>query len=174
MLEINCKNCRNFLNEVDGCKRYGSDPVSAAKACVSDGFKNAVIKPKRVDRDKETYFRAEFYCPVCGTFLTSYTYGREWTENGLADDKQVDCPCCDQMIDWVGVPGEDGTMQWVTVEGTHINTNNVQSFFCQRGRLLINLVGASTTLKWDDPDRELYLALCRQLGIRPDEEDGHE
>lgn len=64
-------------------------------------------KPVRVDRDKETYFRAEFFCPECGTFLASYTYGREWTANGLHDDKRVDCHHCGQMIDWVDVPGED-------------------------------------------------------------------
>ena len=66
-----------------------------------------ILKPREVDRDKETYFRTEFYCPVCGEFLTSYTYGREWTDNGLADDKRVDCHKCGQMIDWTGVKGED-------------------------------------------------------------------
>lgn len=66
-----------------------------------------LAKPKRVDRDKETYFRAEFYCPVCDDFLASYTYGRVWTVNGLHDDKRVDCRNCGQMIDWVGVPAED-------------------------------------------------------------------
>lgn len=66
-----------------------------------------ILKPLRVDRDKETYFRAEFYCPVCGEFLSSYTYGRKWTGNGLRDDKRVDCHKCGQMIDWNGVPGED-------------------------------------------------------------------
>lgn len=64
-------------------------------------------KPRRVDRDKETYFRAEFYCPVCGERLASYTYGRAWTDNGLCADRRVDCRNCGQMIDWVGVPGEE-------------------------------------------------------------------
>lgn len=66
-----------------------------------------IMKPRTVDRDKETYFRAEFYCPVCGEFLASYTYGRAWTPNGLRDDLRVDCHKCGQMIDWNGVPGED-------------------------------------------------------------------
>ena len=65
-----------------------------------------LVKPICIDRDKETYFRAEFYCPVCDNFLSSYTYGREWTDNGIPDDKRVDCHKCGQMIDWVDVPGE--------------------------------------------------------------------
>ena len=107
MLEINCQNCRHLLNEVDGCKLYGADPAEAVKACAGDGFKRAIVKPARIDRDKEFYFRAEFYCPVCGTRLTSYTYGRAWTDNGLWDDKRVDCHHCGQMIDWTGVPSAE-------------------------------------------------------------------
>lgn len=61
---------------------------------------STIKKPIRTDRDKETYFRAEFRCPTCGELLTSYTYGREWTDNGLDDDKLVDCHSCGQMIDW--------------------------------------------------------------------------
>lgn len=70
-------------------------------------FAPKLAKPNRVDRDKENYFRAEFYCPVCGTRLTSYTYGRAWTDNGLWDDKRVDCHHCGQMIDWTGVPSAE-------------------------------------------------------------------
>lgn len=108
MLEINCNNCRNLANEVDGCKVYGADPATATAACIRDGFKNAAVRPERIDRDKETYFRADFYRPICGCRLASFTYGRAWTNDGLSDDKRVDCPNCGQPIDWSDVPSEEG------------------------------------------------------------------
>lgn len=113
MLEINCNNCRNLDTNMDGtreCRMYGPDCEEATKACIRDGFKNATVQPDRVDQDKEDYFRALFYCPMCGAFLASYNYGRAWTDNGLSDDKRVDCQTCGQMIDWSGVvhPTEEG------------------------------------------------------------------
>lgn len=68
-------------------------------------------KPDRTDRDKEEYFRAEFRCPTCGAFLTSYTYGRASTENGLDDFKLIDCRYCGQKIDWSEEPKKRTTLK---------------------------------------------------------------
>ena len=61
-------------------------------------------KPIRIDRDKEEYFRAEFLCPECGTYLAHYTYGRAWTNNGLPQDYRHNCSKCGELIDWSDVP----------------------------------------------------------------------
>lgn len=64
-------------------------------------------RPIRHTRDKFDHFRAVFKCPSCGQFLAAYTYGRLWTDNGLAAEKRTDCPSCGQGIDWSGVPLPD-------------------------------------------------------------------
>ena len=40
MIEINCTECQNLINTVDGCKLYGPDPVEGVKACAADMFIN--------------------------------------------------------------------------------------------------------------------------------------
>ena len=65
-------------------------------------------KPIFHDRDKEEYFRAEFRCPECGTYLAAYTYGRASTANGLREEYRTPkCNNCGQEIDWSGVPYPD-------------------------------------------------------------------
>ncbi len=61
-------------------------------------------------------------------------------------------------------------MKWVTVGNTHINTNQLVLFFWLDGGLVLyHANGKNVKLK--DPDRELYLDLCRKQGVRPAEED---
>lgn len=65
-------------------------------------------KPVFYDRDKEEYFRREFRCPECATYLAAYTYGRASTANGLpAEYRAKKCNNCGQEIDWSGVPYPD-------------------------------------------------------------------
>lgn len=110
MIEINCMNCPNLGANEDGtheCLVYGPDYKEATTACIRDGFENAAVQPDRIDLDKEDHFRAQFYCPICDSFLASYSYGRAWTPNGLSNDQRVNCPVCGQMIDWTDVPREE-------------------------------------------------------------------
>lgn len=55
------------------------------------------------------YFKRRYMCPVCGKRVATYTYGKEWTENGLSEAERIDCAHCGQAIDWEGVPlpGQD-------------------------------------------------------------------
>lgn len=62
-------------------------------------------------------------------------------------------------------------MKWVTVKLTHINTNNVDAFKWEDGELVVFFNSDPEPAKWIDPDRELYLQLCRQQGVRPVEEE---
>lgn len=50
------------------------------------------------------YYQRRYNCPTCGKRIATYTYGKEWTENGLSQDERVDCYNCGQAIDWEGVP----------------------------------------------------------------------
>lgn len=50
------------------------------------------------------YLKAVYKCPACGKKVASYTYGKEWTENGLSEAERIDCLSCGQAIDWEGVP----------------------------------------------------------------------
>lgn len=63
-------------------------------------------------------------------------------------------------------------MKWTLVEDMHINTNNIDAFKWKNGMLYIwfNAECDSESCDFDDPDRQLYLKLCRQLGVRPAEE----
>lgn len=117
MIEIDCRKCANLSETCDSCKVYGPDCGKATRACIADRFKN--YKPQNTpapelipsspayvfEHDKEEYFCNEFRCPVCDTFLASYTYGRAWTKNGLSEERRpTSCPNCGQRIDWSGVP----------------------------------------------------------------------
>lgn len=61
-------------------------------------------------------------------------------------------------------------MKWTTIYKSHVNTNNVDCFRWEDGLLLVWFIGSECPNKWDDPDRQLYLKLCRQQGIQPVEE----
>ena len=60
-------------------------------------------------------------------------------------------------------------MKWVTVDNTHLNTNQIQGFYWHRGNLVITFNGRAPE-RWEDPNREHYLKLCRSQGIQPVEE----
>lgn len=60
-------------------------------------------------------------------------------------------------------------MKWAMIDRFHINTWSLQAFYWKDGELIIALEGRPE-LVCPDHDRELYLKLCRQQGIRPYEE----
>lgn len=56
-------------------------------------------------RDYANISRKRFFCPACGEWLASYTFGQAWAENGLplpTMDELWKCPKCGQAIDWAG------------------------------------------------------------------------
>ena len=61
-------------------------------------------------------------------------------------------------------------MRWVCIDNTHINTYNIDTFYWLGGQLRVFFSGKDKAVVWKDPDREIYLQLCHQLGIRPGEE----
>lgn len=52
MLEINCNMCENLADKATGCKLYGADPATAAKACRANLFIN--YTPRRTKDEKLT------------------------------------------------------------------------------------------------------------------------
>jgi hypothetical protein len=61
-------------------------------------------------------------------------------------------------------------VKWVLLGARHINTDQLQAFIWSAGSLYLTFNG-ETVLRLRDPDRELYLKLCRLLGVRPVEDD---
>lgn len=63
-------------------------------------------KPVAANRRNEEAdcFIKRFTCPTCGRFLASFTWGHDWTENGVHEEDVRDCRGCGQTIDWSGVP----------------------------------------------------------------------
>ena len=62
-------------------------------------------------------------------------------------------------------------MKWIAVNGTHINTNRIDTFYWKAGYLCVWLAGSDDPTAWEDPDRDLYIKMCHTLGVRPCEED---
>jgi hypothetical protein len=62
-------------------------------------------------------------------------------------------------------------MKWVKINNAYFNTNLITSFYWALGRLYIYFVAEGDAESYTDPNRENYLRLCRQLGVRPVEED---
>lgn len=62
------------------------------------------MKPAQQVETGLGYYRRRFLCPACGKRVAVYTYGKEWTENGLSEAERIDCAHCGQEIDWEGVP----------------------------------------------------------------------
>lgn len=60
-------------------------------------------------------------------------------------------------------------MGWVTIDGTHINTNNIQSFYWNEHDDMLEIwwVGTSTKAVVPDPDRKHYTKLCEFVRVRP-------
>lgn len=58
-------------------------------------------------------------------------------------------------------------MKWICVNGTHINTTRLETFFWRGGMLWLYFTGSLTPTTWKDPDRELYVKMCHALGVRP-------
>lgn len=60
-------------------------------------------------------------------------------------------------------------MKWVLIDGTHINTDNVRTFYWNNGVLYIFYTSGSPNT-WSDPDKARYIRLCHLLGLRPAED----
>lgn len=58
-------------------------------------------------------------------------------------------------------------MNLVEIEGTHINTHLIQTFFWEENALIVQILGFGKPLEWYDRDQALYRKLCAQLGVRP-------
>ena len=61
-------------------------------------------------------------------------------------------------------------MRWVLIDGTHINTDNVRSFYWYDNMLYIYFVGSVNPGGCPDPDKAHYIRLCHLLGLRPAED----
>lgn len=61
-------------------------------------------------------------------------------------------------------------MNWVNIEGTHVNADLIQTFFWEENELIVRILGFEKPLVWEDPKQATYRKLCRQLGVRPCEE----
>lgn len=61
-------------------------------------------------------------------------------------------------------------MSFVNIEGTHVNTDLIQTFFWEENELIVHVLGYLKPLAWEDPKQAIYRKLCRQLGVRPCEE----
>lgn len=62
-------------------------------------------------------------------------------------------------------------MKWALISRTHINMGNVVAFFWSRGVLYVRFIGNDVSERWTDPDRKLYLKMCRSQGLQPYEEE---
>ena len=60
-------------------------------------------------------------------------------------------------------------MRWVLIDGTHINTDIVRTFYWDDGDLYICYTSGSYNT-WSDPDKALYIRLCHLLGLRAAED----
>ena len=60
-------------------------------------------------------------------------------------------------------------MRWVLIDGTHINTDNVRTFYWDDDVLYIYYDTGSYN-SWPDPDKAEYIRLCHLLGLRPAED----
>lgn len=59
-------------------------------------------------------------------------------------------------------------MKWVNVGVAHWNTDLIQSFSWSGGRLAVWWLGDDEQPETNrDPDRKMYHALCKALGVRP-------
>ena len=67
--------------------------------------------------------------------------------------------------------GKNVTAKWVTIEYTHVNVSHINTFYWENGKLWIWFAGDDRAVKWKDPNGELYLQLCKDLGNKPCMED---
>ena len=64
-------------------------------------------------------------------------------------------------------------MKWAQVGKAHFNTDLIQAFYWDAGRLVVHWLGDPEQPEcYKDPERVGYLRLCQALGVRPVEEDG--
>lgn len=61
-------------------------------------------------------------------------------------------------------------MKWVEIDGAHINMGEVMLFSWRDGALHVNFYGYRGSYTIRDPDKQLYLKMCRSQGILPAEE----
>lgn len=57
---------------------------------------------------------------------------------------------------------------WVEINGTHVNTALVSTFFWNQLKgLTLFYIGSDRPTVWHDPDKALYRKLCDAVGIEP-------
>ena len=61
-------------------------------------------------------------------------------------------------------------MRWVLIGGDHVNMDNVELFRWDEGQLEVFFNGEYEAII-EDPDKAHYIKLCRQMGVRPYEEE---
>jgi hypothetical protein len=64
-------------------------------------------------------------------------------------------------------------MKWVLIASRHVNTDNIDGFYWKKGVLNIYFSDNDAVTCFNDPDRELYVKMCHQMGVRPCEEVEH-
>ena len=74
MLEINCNNCRNLANEVDGCKVYGGDPVQLGEGTPEASFTIEMEPGEAWEKFRERFIKpvAEAYRQYIRNLAASY------------------------------------------------------------------------------------------------------
>ena len=57
-------------------------------------------------------------------------------------------------------------MFWLKIKRTHVNPQTISAIKWDEGELLVWFIGEEKPAKWQDNDQELYLKLCREIGIQ--------
>lgn len=60
-------------------------------------------------------------------------------------------------------------MKWVNLDGIHVNMDQVMLFRWHDGGLRVSFQGYPRSYTFCDPDKRLYLKMCRSQGLRPAE-----
>lgn len=58
------------------------------------------------------------------------------------------------------------TVKWITIEGSHINTDTIATFYWEDG-VLTMWRSNNAMLEWEDPDKKLYHMICRAVDLAP-------
>ena len=61
-------------------------------------------------------------------------------------------------------------MKWVLIDSHHVNMDRVTFFAWHEGRLILFSTDDNSVYV-DDPNKDHYRKLCRQMGLTPYEED---
>lgn len=59
-------------------------------------------------------------------------------------------------------------MFWLKIFRTHVNPQTLTAIKWDEGELSVWFIGEEKPAKWDDPDKRLYLKLCRAMDFQDD------